>query len=266
MPTGTVLGYRIWRKKSTLAGGLMIARAVKQPLSKMPPGTDTQLVLKLPGEITWPHDDEQGVISCIEALHSLDVRHLYQLVDAFPHHTFGFEEFLSWAEEQQAAQHHAPAIPPGPRREADRLYPLARVATTYPGVVLDLHLASYANQDAWVQATWHHQRTILSRALIDPSTNRYRVTIHYPGRYEALGIPQTLVEEALGPTTQKLGRIAPERVGAPAGGRVEAAEEAADPALREPRRPRQRAAPLYSRGHPAAHALGSLPTALGAAG
>lgn len=259
-----ILGYRVWRRKSSLAGGLMIARAVKQPLSKMPPGSDTQLVLKLPAEILWPHDDEQGVIACIEAMHGLDVPYLHQLTDAFPHHRFGFEdEYLPWAEEQQAAQHHAPAVPPGPRHGPDALYPLARLATAHPGVVLDLHLATYANQDAWVQATWHHQRSILSRAMIDPSTNRYRVTIHYPGRYEALGVSQTLIQDALGPSPQKLGRIAPARETAlapvererPPAGETDASSSR-----------RQRAVPLHLRPHPAASALGALPAPLGAAG
>lgn len=265
MATGCVLGYRVWRRKSSLAGGLMIARAVKQPLSKMPPGSDTQLVLKLPAEILWPHDDEQGVIACIEAMHGLDVPHLHQLTDAFPHHRFGFEdEFLPWAEEQQRAQQHAPAVPPGPRHEPDALYPLARLTTSHRGVVLDLHLATYANQDAWIQATWHHQRSILSRAMIDPSTNRYRVTIHYPGRYQALNVPQTLIQEALGPSPQKLVRIAPALAERADRGPAVAPQGEAEEAPAAPRR--QRAVPLHLRPHPAAHALGALPAALGAAG
>lgn len=249
----TVFGYRIYRRKSALAGGIYLMRA---SLQQAVPGTDAVLLDHLPRELIWPNDDQQALTELLQALHSVDVAHLLQVQDAHPGHTFGFEErYLPWAQAEQAQLEAAPAIAPGPQSLAvvHRVPLGSYLVQDQPNVRLDVHMLTYANDDAWLQATIRSDRSILSRALVDPVTGSYRIVLHYPGRYRALRVNQGLIKQILGPNPQELRRMAQK-----AALMIQRPKEEVAPV----RRRRARQVPFDQRPHPAGDRLDQLPDAL----
>ncbi len=208
--------------------------------TRLPPHLDEELRYRIPEEMHWPEPDHTMAHRLIDAVLTLNVTKLAEWRAYWPGHQFGFEQFQAWAEDRVARASDDPsryAKEQAPIEDAMRRFPIDRISRVVKlgSTRLDTHavVLSYvyfANGDEAVRLSVYgfpaqDEHLLLSRAYIDVVDNRYDITEHFPGRYDALGLPHYLINDLLGVERFKVER----RVSRAAKARILGVEEAEAP-------------------------------------
>lgn len=238
------LGYDCYLTGRSDGGGPGQVRCVQRAI-RLPPTVTEELRAILPTEFWWPQRDTHAAHACVDAILSMDRGALGHWKNAWPDHRFGFELYLDWLNRKaQAAQQGQPGMG-GPGKalpiqltkfpaQIGNVQPVSQALMELPsskditvrcyrvfmalvrfvdgqsalrmslyGVIGDPH-----DHDPEELARGRPSRTdqLLSRAYIDIVTGAFDIIEHYPGRYQALGLPPGLICDSLGVERFRLGR------------------------------------------------------------
>lgn len=174
----------------------------------------------VPREVWWPTAVHSEAHACIDAIYTLDTATLRRFVKQFPEHRFGFEDFIHWAERWRAAasdravqEGYVPPSSPPVRQAAEnpRRFPtwsthsdFLRESTLGP-VTLRLFIAHFGSKaDPVLRVDVHplgitpNRVSLLTRIYADLVEPYHEVREHYPGRYDAYGVPRDALKAILG--------------------------------------------------------------------
>jgi hypothetical protein len=202
------LGFDCYMQGSS-GTGIGRIRILKRD-TRLPPHLDQELRFRLPVEMVWPEPNATMAHHCIDAVLTLNVNQLAEWKSQWGDHRFGFEDFLSWAQERVEEKRASGKHNSLPQEQA---IPLRRFANPVQEVIplgeqdmgdhiVSLAYVKFEGADEGLRVTVRGRigddRIRLSRAFVDLLTNEYDIAEHYPGRYKALGLPQSLITDALG--------------------------------------------------------------------
>ena len=190
-------------------------RVVLRP-NRIPQGVPDKIRLLLPQEMSWPQPDHVQAHGMIDAVVTLDTGNMRSWQDAWPSHTFGFESFLTWAlkfkEAQSIRDPDRPApvsVEHGQTIVRGAYFPSQVVAVAkvgdipHEGYEIRVALVTFNDESTALRislyGTFASGGSIrLSRAYVDPLNNHFEIVEHHPGRYQALGLPTSLIYAVLG--------------------------------------------------------------------
>lgn len=228
--TGHV-GYDCYRTGPMNGDGGRI-RVVLRP-SRIPLGVPSNIRLLLPKEMAWPQPDHAQAHAMIDAVITLDTAAMRSWTDAWPHHTFGFESFYEWAIKFKTSkgigEGNRPAVSVEHGQTITRSMHFPTIVVTaapvgeipHEGYKIRLALVTFNDDSTALRISLYGtfaqgDSVRLSRAYVDPITNEFEIVEHHPGRYQALGLPPTLIHAVLGTKTRTaLAPITPRPVHAP---------------------------------------------------
>lgn len=165
----------------------------------IPPYITDPLRSQLPKALRWPARDADAAHRMISAIYDLDTKELVGFLREFPQHQFGFEEFLCWAERRVVTVGKKAKFKTTEWPASTKIVDRTKVsATRWEGLTLDFNVIRYHDGDAWGEVVLRDAETTLTRALVDLRTNRFQVTHHYPGRYQARRFYLPLLKQVFG--------------------------------------------------------------------
>jgi len=204
MPRSSHLGYDCY-----LCGPLELKQYIRCVARehRLPPYISAEIRPHLPREIHWPEGNHAAAHVCIDAIFSMDVALLAAWKQDFPGHTFGFEPFLTWARGAVRIGKRARALLRGAAPETPSFRHRGVITKRTPIIDQDVDYdctAEYA-QVRFKDGTHAIQVTIrsptglgLSKVFVDLVDSSYDVEVHFPGRYDAEGVPVHLLKTLLG--------------------------------------------------------------------
>lgn len=122
----------------------------------------------------------------IDAIYSLDLQHLIELMHMNPGFQFGFEEFLHWAERRlviigKKASREIIRLP-----TCDKIIDRKKIRShKWEGLIVDFNILRFKDGDAWGELLIRDGNITLTRAMVGLESNIPIITHHYPGRYKA---------------------------------------------------------------------------------
>lgn len=196
-------------------------RIVQRP-TRLPPNVTDELRSMLPIEMVWPQKDIHQAMACVDACLTMDIGQLKRWKEQFPESVFGYERYIDWLERLRAAQGTRSPNASG-RGGPGKMTPIqlshfpSQVMEIIPYHALEEHthvvkiavvkfqdhtsalrFTLYGKLCAGAEGTNNHDLEKLSRAYVDPVDGNFDIIEHYPGRYKALELPETLLHEVLG--------------------------------------------------------------------
>lgn len=149
---------------------------------------DPEVASRLPASLVFPIDDQNGMRAMVDAVLECDTRTLKRIANESPGFELGFEHFLKWVERHQVEMAHQ-AVAETFKAPLDKTPEHVEFLTRTPvgKAVLDFSVLRFKDGDAWGELKIAHQGTLLTRALMDLSSQAVTLSHHHPGRYRARG-------------------------------------------------------------------------------
>jgi len=222
------LGYDLY-VTGALNGSVGRVRIIQRP-TRMPPNITLELKSMLPVEMWWPQRDLQQAMACVDACLTMDIAQLQRWKEQFPDNVFGYEQYIDRLKRLRAAQGtntpnaHGRGGPgkltplqlshfPSQVEEILPYYELAEHAYVVKIAVVKfqdhtsaLRFTIYGRLAPGSDSTRTKHLTKLSRAYVDPVSGEFDIIEHFPGRYQALELPQNILQTTLGVRNFKLHR------------------------------------------------------------
>ena len=181
-------------------------------LHRIPPYVSPEVRPHLPRLMFWPEENHAAAHTMIEAVLAMDVTLLNAWRKEYPDHQFGYESFCLWCHRTDA---DGRKVADRAREALGRAPALTEAAGSFTGEVvheMDLiegplgfgcsvcwRLVRFKNDDAAIRMIIRSPTgLVLSKAFVDLIDDTHRVTVHYPGRYQAEGVPESLLADTLG--------------------------------------------------------------------
>lgn len=204
-------------------------RIVQRP-TRMPPNVSDELKTMLPMEMWWPQRDIKQAMACVDACLTMDIAQLLRWKEQFPENVFGYERYIDWLRRLKAAQGTNTPDARG-RGGPGKLTPIqlshfpAKVDEILPykvmqenGYLVKIAVVKFIDHTSALRFTvygklvpgaeldeaedhWHRtkkQLVKMSRAYVDPVDGEFDIIEHFPGRYQALELPENILHTTLG--------------------------------------------------------------------
>lgn len=171
---------------------------------------------RLPYEFMWPEASHSDAHKAIDALLATDILQMEEWERQWVGFRFGWDDYRDWLRQYLSVGNAPTEVPTEVELSVPKGRPIKSEKITscrWSGVRFTFNVVRFkvgSELDAWGEILIHTSTTILTRILVDLPTNKKVVTMHYPGKYSAMGIRMGRLKGLLGSDCPDLSKtIAP---------------------------------------------------------